>query len=123
MPLLEKIPKTLRVIGTFFTVNLLWVLFRAPTLEGAAKIYGGLFRFSSLGLSQFSVLAEDGIIGLPTPLAVAFVLGMLAVSFVAVFCFENAYRKAQSLVLDKKTLCWLVFLFVLSFVHLSRLST
>ena len=123
MPLLEKIPKALRVLGTFLAVNFLWVLFRAPDFASALNLYRGMFNFSSLSVSGFVSLTADGIVGLPAFAALALVVGMLAASFVTVFCFENAYRKAEGLVLTKKTLFWLVFLFVLSFVHLSRLST
>lgn len=123
MPYLERIPRAIRVCLTFLCVNFLWVLFRAPSLSSAVCLWRGMFNFQNLSLSSVAPLTLDGIVDLPDLAAILFVGGMLLVSFVAVFCFENAYRKAQELTLSRPLLAWLVFLFVLSFVHLSRLST
>lgn len=49
--LLEKIPRAVRVAGTFLCVNFLWVLFRAESFAQAASMYRSMFDFTAVDSS------------------------------------------------------------------------
>ena len=64
---LEKIPRLLRVAGTFLTVNFLWVLFRAESFTQAARMYKSMFDFSG---SDAGFLTENHLLALALLLVV-----------------------------------------------------
>ena len=117
---LAKLPLWLRRVLTFVTVTLLWVPFRASAFSGALRIWRGMLNVKSLGLSQFASFCQDGIFPFPTPVALLYGLGLLALSAVLCFCFKNSYEKTEKLRLDTKTAVFLACLFFLCLIHMSR---
>lgn len=119
---LEKIPNWIRIFTTFILVNFFWVLFRAESFEAAMAIYKGMFSFTNIGLSSAASLCADGIVGFPTPIALAYIFGLLALLYFVVFRCKNTLQKAERFEPNTKNLLFIVILFTLSVVHLSRLS-
>ncbi len=66
---------------TFFSVLMGWVLFRAPTLEVAGEMYGGLFGFHGMGISESLIWAT-------TPLQI----GMLGLAYIVMFTAPRIMR-------------------------------
>lgn len=120
---LIKIPKIIRIACTFLTVNFLWVLFRATSFEQALKIYKGMFNFSNLSLYNLRALTLDGIVDLPSAIAILYVLGILFLLCFVVFFTKNAQKRTEEFNFSKANLFMTVILFVISVIHLSRLST
>lgn len=121
--LLAKIPKVIKIACTFLTVNFLWVLFRATSFEQAINIYKGMFNFSDLSLSQIATLNLDGIIQFPEKIAILYVVGILLLLTFVVFFTKNSQYRAENFKFSRKNLFETVILFVISVIHLSRLST
>ena len=120
---LVKIPKIIRIACTFLTVNILWVLFRATSFEQALTVYKGMFNFSNLSLSKLPKLTLDGIVELPSAIAILYVLGVLLLLAFVVFFTKNSQKRAEEFKFSKVNLFMTVILFVVSVIHLSRLST
>ncbi len=119
---LEKIPGILRLIGTFFCVNALWVLFRAADFKNAWIVYRGMMGMGKWGLGSIARLTLDGIVDFPVKIGVAYVLGLLAVAYLAVFTCRNTLERAGEYVRTYLTAASLSMLFALSVIHMSRLS-
>lgn len=83
--LLERIPKAVRIAITFLTTNFLWVLFRAESFENAANIYRAMFNFRSIGCSDLTALAQDGIVTFPAIINCAGIFLFLGVTLTVVF--------------------------------------
>lgn len=82
---LEQIPKAVRIAGTFLTTNFLWVLFRAESFENAADIYRAMFNFRSIGYSNLTALAQDGIVTFPAVINCSFIFLILGALLTVVF--------------------------------------
>lgn len=121
--LLVKIPKIIRIACTFLTVNFLWVLFRATSFEEAINIYKGMINFSDLSLSQIATLNLDGIVQFPGKTAILYVAGILLLLIFVVLFTKNSLYYADTFKPSRKNLFVTVILFVISVIHLSRLST
>ncbi len=119
---LSKIPKAVKIAITFLITNALWVLFRAETFEQAVSVYKSMINFSNIGLSSVSALAADGIMGLPAPIALAYVavlvIGLLAV----VFFSKNVIEKAEKFKPTTVNSLIVALLFVVSVLFISRES-
>lgn len=119
---LIKIPKVLRVTGTFFIVNLLWVLFRTIDFQETIKIFKGLVSFSNIDFMSIGVLAADGIVGMQNLIGVAYVSGLIILLYIIVFAGKNTIEKSKMFNASYATLIFTSILFVVSTLHLSRLS-
>ena len=121
--ILDQIPKFIRIACTFLTVNFLWVLFRATSFEQALRIYKGMFTFSNFSLAQISNLTLDGIVQLPAKIAILYVIGIICLLLYVIFFTQNSHQRLKEFKPSGKTLIATVLLFVISVIHLSRLST
>lgn len=119
-PLLSKIPTWLRRCLTFLTVTLLWVPFRAATLNGTMRIWRGMLNFSDLGIPQYAALAQDGIIHFPTPLALLYGTGLILLCALIAFIPKNSHEKTEAMRFDTKTALLLAFLIFFCLIHMSR---
>lgn len=119
---LEKIPLPLRRVGTFLTVLLLWVPFRAPTFEGAARIWRGMLNVTNPGIAQFAALSQNDTIPFPTPLAILYGGGLLLLSGALCFFCKNSVELTQKTRLNTKTAFFLAVLILLCVIHMSRAS-
>jgi hypothetical protein len=119
---LKKIPAWIRTAVTFLTVNFLWVLFRASNMGQAFKVYKGMFNFHNIGIDQFGQIFEDGMINFPGSIDALLVLFLLGVSFILVFACRNAVEKSKTLQVTNKTAISFGILFLISVIHMSRIS-
>lgn len=119
---LLKVPLLLRKIGTFLSVNFLWVLFRADSFTSALSVYRGMFNVSDLGLWDVAELPIDGTVGFPAFVRIAFVFGLLALMLFLSVRMKNAKEQLAAFTGSKKQLIVTVLLFVLCVLHLNRES-
>ena len=119
---LSKVPRWLRVFGTFLIVNALWVLFRADSFANAAMVYRGMADVSNLALTQVGTLAVDGFVGIPVVLNTVYVLGLLALLTFVCFRCENSCHMLARFTCGRKTRIVTAILFCIALVHLSRES-
>lgn len=122
-PILGKIPKAIKVCLTFMLVNVGWVLFRAESFQGALTVFKGMFWPEHLKLEQVNTVVYDGIFSYPLILNLLMALGILLVLFFIVFTRKNSNEMLAVFKPKAATLAWAVLLFLVSIVHLSRVST
>ncbi len=118
--ILDKIPRALRIAGTFIAVNFLWVLFRAESFSQALKVYTGMFNFKSVGISQLADIVYDGIINFPAPIDILYILGLTAVLLIVVFSRKNSMEKFKEFTPQRKYMIFGALLFCVSVLHLTR---
>ena len=120
---LRKIPKAIRVCGTFLAVNALWVLFRADGFAQAAEIYRGMINFGNPALSQLDAVAgQAAYINFPAAADIVYILVLVGVLLAAVFRCRNSAERLERFKPDGKTLAAAVLLFTVSLLCLSRES-
>lgn len=112
--MLDKIPKTIRIVGTFLIINALWVLFRAEGFSQAIVVYKGMLNFHNIGGIGSLVHSTGSMVCSLVYAAALFVfLIMILVSktiSIKVEDFSPSYSKAV----------WSAAFFVLGFLCLSR---
>lgn len=119
---LAYIPCKIRQLTTFLIATLLWVMFRADSVTQCFSIYKNMFSFSNMSFSSIGILANDGIIPFPNMLWSLYIM----LIFSGIFCVLS--RKKNSNVMykeftpSKKNMIFVVFLFAVSVIHLSRLT-
>lgn len=119
---LERIPRGLRVAGTFLTTNFLWVLFRADSFSGALRVYRAMFNFRNLGYSDISALVQDGTVAFPTAMNCGIIFLLLGLLLAVVFRgAERIDRSALEGLSRKHALAAAVF-FVLALLCMGRES-
>ena len=85
-------------------------------------VYRGLINIKEFGLASVARLTLDGIFDFPVMVAVAYVFIVLLVLMIIVFMCRNSVEKVKTLIFNRKTLIFTSLLFIISVVHLSRLS-
>ncbi len=120
--ILVKIPKYIRVAVTFIIVNFLWVLFRATTFTQALNIYKGMFNFADINVSQIASLCADGIVSLPSKIALIYVVGLVILLLFIVFMAKNTIKRMENFTPTTKNLWITIVMFIISVIHLSKLS-
>ena len=119
---LARIPNIIRTMCTFFYINILWVLFRAADFTETLKIYRGMFDIGNWNMTHMSSLAADGIVNLPTPVAICYILAIILLLLFIVFFARNSMEQATLFSMNFSSALFISALFVLSTVHMSRLS-
>ena len=119
---LEKIPRVIRIIITFLIINALWVLFRAENFTQALTVYKGMINFGNLGFAQLKAIIQDGLINFPFVVDIAYLSTFLIGSGIIVWCCKNSYEKYKEFIPNNKALVFIIILFCISIVHLSRES-
>ena len=117
---LEKIPRLVRIAGTFLAVNFLWVLFRAESFSQALSVYKGMFNFKYVGLSQLPDIVFDGLINFPASVDILYVLGLIALLLAVVFISRNSMERSSTFKPQRKTMIFTAVLFCVSVLHLAR---
>ena len=105
---------------TFLIVNFLWVVFRAPAISDAGKMFTSMFGLNGTGAGQFGLLANDGIINWPDVIDMAWILFLLIVSIVLCCAKKNSNELYNGLWQKRSSLLLLPVLFLLCFLCLGR---
>jgi len=119
---LERISKHVRIIVCFFLVNILWVLFKAQSIEQAFAFYGAMFGSMNTNWTSIGILAYDGIIPFPNIVWALYLIGVLVISGIIIFKKENSMRMCEKFVPNWRNVIFSSFLFCISVLHMSRLS-
>lgn len=122
---IAKVPIVIRRIITFLIVNWLWVLFRAKSMNQALKVYKGMLsdpQNSSI-IGSLSVLSNDGIIPFPDTIWALYLMLIIILLFLLIVKRKNSNVMYGEFTPNYKTMSFAVILFVISVVHLSRLSS
>ncbi len=119
---IAKIPKAVKIAVTFLITNALWVLFRAESFEQALGIYKSMINFGNFGLSQVADLTIDGIMGLPTPIALGYIFALVIGLLCVVFFSKNVIQKAEKFKPTILNAILIAFLFTVSVLFISRES-
>jgi len=119
---LESIPSSLRMVGTFLTVNFLWVLFRAESMGDARKVYAGMLGLTTFGFAQLREIGFDRIINLPSPFFVANVAFFLCACAGIVWGAANAIERKATFELSYKSMFFAALLFFVAVLHMSKIS-
>jgi alginate O-acetyltransferase complex protein AlgI len=119
---LKKIPSLIRMIGTFFVIHMLWVLFRSESIAQALQVYQALFNFKSIDLASISLLTLDGIVAFPTMIGVLYVILWMGLAFFICFRLKNSVEHYESFRPRYQTLILTVLMLLIAFIHLSKIS-
>lgn len=119
---LDRFPDSLRLVGTFLTVNFLWVLFRAESLSDAVKVYRGMTRFTTLGFAQLREVAFDGIVNLPSILSIANVMVFTCACATIIFAGDNSIEKKAAFIPSARNALLTALTFLLAVIHMSKIS-
>ena len=119
---LEKIPRWVRIAGTFLTTNFLWVLFRAESFEAASVIYRGMFDFENPGMNSLSLMMMDGTVAFPMLVNCACVFMVLAGLLTVVFSGREKIRLQKDQLLTRGQAWLAAACFVLALMCMGRES-
>ena len=119
---LNKIPKVIKIAFTFLVTNALWVLFRAESFDKAIGIYSAMLNFKNIGFDSIAPLAADGIMGLPSLIATAYVTGLIAIALCVVFFTKNVVEKSKEFKPTTRNMLITAVALVLSVLFISRES-
>lgn len=119
---LERLPRGVRISGTFLIVNCLWVLFRADSFANAFEIYKGMINFAETGVLQLAEVVGVGVLNYPAMVDIAYITGLIFVLLLVIFKCESSVSKLKSFVASYKTAITTVLLFCISLLCLSRES-
>ena len=119
---LKKIPHVIRVAGTFLSVALLWVLFRATSFENALNVYKGFFVFGGFNISSIGALMQDNILNFPDIFDTIFLLSSLFVLYFIVFFKKNVFEMSNKFSTTTKYAILTALILAVSVVHMSRES-
>ncbi len=117
---LEKLPRPLRVGGTFLIVNALWVLFRAENMQQAINVYRGMVNFSDIGFTAIDTIVEDGTVNYPLVIDCAYLLGIVVVLLAVVFRCRNSAYRLEHYSSNRRSLALTAIYFCVSLVCISR---
>ena len=120
---LKKIPKPVRVCGTFLVVTALWVLFRADRFGQALEVWRGMVAFGNPAIAQLeTVVGTAAYIDFPLAFDCVYILVLEAVLLFVVFRCPNSCDLLDRFRPSRKTMSVAAFLFVIALLCLARES-
>jgi len=120
---LRKIPKPVRVCGTFLLVTALWVLFRADGFGQALEVWRGMVAFGNPGISQLdTVVGTAAYIDFPLALDCVYILLLEAILLFVVFRCPNSSDLLDRFTPSRKTMVAAAVLFTVALLCLTRES-
>ena len=120
---LKKIPKPVRVCGTFLVVTALWVLFRADGFRQALEVWRGMVAFGNPAIAQLNtVVGTAAYIDFPLAFDCVYILILEAVLLFVVFRCPNSCDLLDRFRPSRKTMNVAAFLFVIALLCLARES-
>ena len=120
---LKKIPKPVRVCGTFLVVTALWVLFRADGFRQALEVWRGMVAFGNPAIAQLNtVVGTAAYIDFPLAFDCVYILVLETVLLFVVFRCPNSCDLLDRFRPSRKTMNVAAFLFVIALLCLARES-
>ena len=120
---LQKIPKPVRVCGTFLVVTALWVLFRADGFGQALEVWRGMVAFGDPAISQLdTIVGTAAYIDFPLALDCVYILVLEAVLLFVVFRCPNSSDLLDRFTPSRKTMIAAAVLFTVALLCLARES-
>ena len=120
---LKKIPKPVRVCGTFLVVTALWVLFRADGFRQALEVWRGMVAFGNPAIAQLNtVVGTAAYIDFPLAFDCVYILILEAVLLFVVFRCPNSCDLLDRFRPSRKTMSVAAVLFVIALLCLARES-
>ena len=120
---LKKIPKPVRVCGTFLVVTALWVLFRADRFGQALEVWRGMVAFGNPAIAQLNtVVGTAAYIDFPLAFDCVYILILEAVLLFVVFRCPNSCDLLDRFRPSRKTMSVAAVLFVIALLCLARES-
>lgn len=120
---LKKIPKPVRVCGTFLVVTALWVLFRADRFGQALEVWRGMVAFGNPAIAQLdTVVGTAAYIDFPLAFDCVYILVLEAVLLFVVFRYPNSCDLLDRFRPSRKTMSVAAVLFVIALLCLARES-
>ena len=120
---LQKIPKPVRICGTFLVVTALWVLFRADGFGQALEVWRGMVAFGDPAISQLStIVGTAAYIDFPLALDCVYILVLEAVLLFVVFRCPNSSDLLDRFTPSRKTMIAAAVLFTVALLCLTRES-
>lgn len=120
---LKKIPKPVRVCGTFLVVTALWVLFRADGFRQALEVWRGMVAFGNPAIAQLNtVVGTAAYIDFPLAFDCVYILVLEAVLLFVVFRCPNSCDLLDRFRPSRKTMSVAAVLFVIALLCLARES-
>ena len=116
----NRIPHNIRVITTFISVNILWVLFRADNFENAISMYRGMINVNNIGLLDLKEIIYDGFFHFPTIISVVYIFCILTVLIFIVIKYSPSHIMLNNYKPTYKSLLLTLVLFCISLIFVSR---
>jgi alginate O-acetyltransferase complex protein AlgI len=120
---LRKIPKPVRICGTFLVVTVLWVLFRADGFGQALEVWRGMVAFGNPGIDQLNtIVGTAAYIDFPLVLDCVYILLLEGILLFVVFRCPNSSDLLSRFTPSRKTMVAAAALFTIALLCLTRES-
>ena len=120
---LRKIPKPVRVCGTFLVVTALWVLFRADGFGQALEVWRGMVAFGNPGIDQLNtIVGTAAYIDFPLVLDCVYILLLEGILLFVIFRCPNSSDLLSRFTPSRKTMVAAAALFTIALLCLTRES-
>ncbi len=119
---LSKIPSFIRQIACFLFINATWVLFRAESFEKAGAVLYGMINIKNINLSQLNSFATNFIYSVSGTACIVMLFAIIAATVFITFKAKNSVYKYEKFSATRLQLCELIVYFILSVIHLTKVS-
>lgn len=116
----ERVPRFIRRVTTLFSINFLWVLFRADSIPKALSVYRAMFHVADLDLRQAASLANSFGAGMTSQLG--FLILLLAGSCLLIFAGPNSNQLDKRFRCNVHTCAICIVLLLTSVIGMTRVS-
>lgn len=122
----EKIPRCVNQVITFLFVNVTWILFRAGSFTDCKTFFRALFFQKGMGSLNNSISdCFTHLIGVDISIIPKALLSWMFIfmCFIIVFYCKNVQEKALNLKINVRTALWTLFIFTISVLSFSDVTT
>jgi alginate O-acetyltransferase complex protein AlgI len=120
--LLDRVNKYVKIGCTFLIVNFLWVFFRASDMKSSILMLKAMVDLRNLDFLKVAKLANDGLVGFPPLLWCVYTIAILLLLLLVAFFTKNTIERSLCYKHSLGSAVMISGLFVVSVIHLSRLS-
>ena len=117
---IERIPRALRVAGTFLLVSALWIPFRAETLSDALDLFRSLVNFKDLSFRAVGTLAMDGIADFSYVANALYASALVCALAIHARYGADSSERVRRFCPNRRSMAAATLYFIIAIVHLSR---